>query len=171
MQEVILVNEQDIPQGTAEKMEAHLKGWLHRAYSILIFASPERQQILLQRRAMDKYHSRGLWTNACCSHQQPDGSAGVENELSERLDYEMGVRLPEEAFRLCFKFIYRTELESGLIEHELDYVYEACYSGAAAPNSAEVSDWKWMDVPALKADMAQHPEEYTFWFHRIMERL
>ena len=115
IQEVILVNKNDEEIGTMEKMEAHVQGMLHRAFSVLIFNS--NGQLLIHRRAFGKYHSEGLWTNTCCSHPLP-GETIVE-AANRRLVEEMGMKT---SLSPLFSFIYRAELENNLVEHELDHV-------------------------------------------------
>src|SRR6476659_3208910 len=115
MEKVILVNIDDTPIGVMEKMEAHEKGLLHRAFSVLIFNS--QGELLLQRRALDKYHSAGLWTNTCCSHPRPDET--IEGAANRRLNEEMGL---DTELKPIFSFIYKVNFDNGLIENELDYV-------------------------------------------------
>lgn len=161
MTNVILVNENDEPIGLMEKMEAHQKGFLHRAFSVMVF-NP-RGQVLLQQRAASKYHSPRLWTNACCSHQQPH----VEDSkwIKERMKYEMGFECD---IRLKNKFIYKAHFQNGLTEHELDYLYEGIFNGYPIPNPAEVASWRWVNLPELKQEMGVVPENFTFWFKEII---
>jgi isopentenyl-diphosphate Delta-isomerase len=161
MEEVLLVDEQDRIVGTMEKMEAHEKGLLHRAFSILIFNS--KGEILLQKRAGKKYHSGGLWTNACCSHPLPGES--MEAATSRRLKFEMGIDIPTV---FAYKFLYKVPLDSQLTEHELDHVYFGIFDGSPSVNPAEVEDWKYMSLHELRSDMQAHPENYTHWFKLIM---
>ena len=113
-EKVILVDANDIPLGTMEKIEAHKKGLLHRAFSIFIVNA--RGELLLQQRALHKYHSPGLWTNTCCSHQR-EGETTLEAG-ARRLQEEMGMQVP---LTFLFSFIYNTTFDNGLKEHELDY--------------------------------------------------
>jgi isopentenyl-diphosphate Delta-isomerase len=161
MEFVILVDEHDNELGAMEKMEAHLKGVLHRAFSVLVFNT--KGEMMIQRRADCKYHSAGLWTNTCCSHPRP--AEKIEEAASRRLQEEMGLDLkPERAY----SFIYRVELEGGLIENELDHVLTATYDGAPMLNPGEAQDWKYISIPDLKARMHTHPQEFTHWFKLIM---
>ena len=105
MEQVILVDQNDSVIGTMEKMEAHQKGLLHRAFSVLLFNNDGK--MLLQKRASHKYHSAGLWTNTCCSHPQPDER--IEEAASRRLREEMGI-VAQPAF--AYKFIYKTPLDN-----------------------------------------------------------
>ena len=161
MEKVILVDEQDNVVGAMDKMEAHRKGILHRAFSILIFNS--KGEVLLQKRSKEKYHSGGLWTNACCSHPSPEES--IEEATRKRLNHEMGIDLQPE---FAYKFTYESKLDKNLIQHELDYVFTGIFDGAPVVNKHEVEDWKFVDVKSLRADMDQHPEQYTVWFKLIM---
>lgn len=162
MEEVILVNEEDQPIGQMEKMEAHQKGLLHRAFSVLIFNSSE--QVLLQKRASSKYHSGGLWTNTCCSHPRPGES--VLDAANRRLMEEMGMTadLTER-----FHFIYKTDLDNDLVEHELDHVLVGQSDDLPKLNSDEAEDFKYIDLETLKEELKSSPENYTVWFKIIME--
>ena len=155
---VILVDETDTPVGTMEKMEAHRKALLHRAFSVFIFDS--KGNMLLQRRAPGKYHSPGLWTNACCSHPRP-GEDTREAAL-RRLQEELGFSTPLEK---SFDFIYRTEFGNGLTEHEFDHVFIGRYDGPIAPDASEVSDYCFRSPAAIHEDLAVTPGRFTTWFH------
>jgi isopentenyl-diphosphate delta-isomerase len=161
MEMVILVDHNDVAIGTMEKMEAHRKGQLHRAFSVLVYNS--KGEILLQKRALNKYHSGGLWTNACCSHPLPGEK--IEDAARRRLREEMGIDLQPE---YAYKFIYKTDLDQNLIEHEYDHVYKATFNGEPSINKAEVDDWKFVDLAWLKTDVARNPEAYTYWFKLIL---
>jgi isopentenyl-diphosphate Delta-isomerase len=161
MEKVILVDEDDNSIGTMEKMEAHHKGLLHRAFSILIFNS--NGEMLIQKRATSKYHSGGLWTNACCSHPQPDEP--IEVATRRRLKFEMGIDLQPE---YAYKFIYKTPLDRNLVEHELDHVFTATFNGIPDVNPEEVEEWKYASIQDLRRDIKLHPEKYTYWFKVIL---
>ena len=161
MEHVILVDTQDNEIGTMEKMEAHRKGLLHRAFSVLLFDPAGK--VLLQKRSQRKYHSSGLWTNTCCSHPLPGES--LDDATRRRLKEEMGIDM-QPAF--AYTFIYRAQLDHGLIEHELDHVFTGVFDGKPAINTGEVEDWKFVDLKWLKADMNRHPENYTAWFKLIV---
>ena len=161
MEHVILVDEMDRALGTMEKLEAHRKGVLHRAFSILIF-DPEGR-VLLQKRSANKYHSRNLWTNTCCSHPLPGET--VEAATRRRLREEMGIDL-QPAF--SHTFIYKADLGGGLTEHELDHVFVGTFAGSPQINTDEVQDWKYVDIHWLKEDMARNPDAYTVWFKLIV---
>jgi isopentenyl-diphosphate delta-isomerase len=157
-EEVILVNEDDMPVGVMEKIEAHEKALLHRAFSVFIF--DRRGRMLLQRRAAGKYHSPGLWTNACCSHPRP----GEETEAAaiRRLREELGFTTP---LRKLFAFTYRSEYDNGLTEFEFDHVFVGQYDSRIIPDPAEVSDYCYRGMDEIHADLQMSPGRFTTWFH------
>lgn len=161
MTEVILVDANDNAIGTMEKMEAHKKGLLHRAFSVLIFNS--KGELLIQKRASTKYHSGGLWTNTCCSHPTPQES--IEQAAKRRLKEEMGIEA-EPTF--TYKFIYKTDLDKNLIEHEVDHVLTAQFDGEPEVNENEVEDWKYVGLKELQRDAQDNPHLYTEWFKLIL---
>jgi|SRR5690606_2572322 len=163
MEEVVLVDKWDKEIGTMEKMEAHKKGILHRAFSVLLF--DVKGNMLLQKRSKNKYHSGGLWTNACCSHPLP--GENIESATRRRLQEEMGIDVQP---TFSHTFIYKAALEDHLIEHELDHVFIGTYSGSPSVNKAEVEDWKYVEMEWLKRDMAAHPDSYTVWFKLIVNQ-
>ena len=163
MEHVILVDPGDNEIGTMEKIEAHRKCVLHRAFSILLF--DQSGKVLLQKRSMNKYHSGGLWTNTCCSHPLPGES--LETATRRRLQEEMGIDVQP---TFSHTFIYKAELDKDLIEHELDHVFVGSFSGSPVINKTEVEDWKYADLNWLKADMTAHPGEYTVWFKLIVDQ-
>lgn len=162
-EKVILVNEQDEQIGLMPKMEAHKKALLHRAFSVFIFN--DDNELMLQQRALDKYHSPGLWTNTCCSHQR-DGETNIEAG-KRRLQEEMGfvVDLKE-----SISFIYKAPFDNGLTEHEYDHVLLGNYNGDPKINKDEVADWKWMPLEEVKVDISLRPEHYTAWFKVIFDK-
>jgi isopentenyl-diphosphate delta-isomerase len=161
---VILVDENDVEAGTMEKMEAHRKAALHRAISVCTFNS--KGEWLLQQRAIEKYHSKGLWTNTSCSHPFPGESS--LNAANRRLFEEMGMscELSE-----VFTFIYKQELEDGLTEHELDHVFIGLSDSVPTLNPEEVMDYKYIITSDLVKDIEQNPDNYTVWFKLIYKRL
>lgn len=163
-EQVILVNEQDEAIGTMEKMEAHHTNSLHRAISVLIYNA--QGEMLLQKRATDKYHSPGLWTNACCSHPRPGES--VHEAAHRRLKEEMGMSCD---LRHAFHFIYQCELDKGLSEHELDHVFIGNTDQAPQINTDEAMDWKYISMEQLQHDIQTNPGDYTHWFKIILNRL
>ncbi len=160
---VILVNEKDEPIGTMPKLEAHQKGLLHRAFSI--FIRNDAGELLLQQRAAHKYHSPGLWTNTCCSHQRENETTG--QAAKRRLREEMGI---ETELEELFSFRYKASFENGLTEHEYDHVLLGVYNGIPAINLHEVAAWKWMPLEEVKKAIQQQPERYTIWFVLIFDR-
>jgi isopentenyl-diphosphate delta-isomerase len=161
---VVLVNEDDEVQGTAEKLRAHAEGWLHRALSVFVF--DEQGRLLLQQRTPDKYHSGGLWSNTCCSHPHPDESPMAA--ARRRLHEEMGFSC---ALMPAFHFTYRAPVGPGLTEHEYDHVFVGTVDEVSVhPNPDEVTDWTWIAPSALRADVAAHPDRYTVWFRRLLDQ-
>ena len=157
---VILVDEQDKKLGLMEKIEAHKKGVLHRAFSVFILN--QKNQLLLQQRALHKYHSGGLWTNTCCRHPR-DGETNLE-AAHRRLQEEMGMDAPLEKL---LHFVYRAEFDNNMIEHELDHVFVGKCDANPVINPDEVEAYKWMDLDELKADIEKNPQLYTAWFKII----
>ncbi len=157
MEEVILVTEQDEPIGSMEKMEAHWKGVLHRAFSIFIVNN--KNEMLLQQRAKGKYHSGGLWTNACCSHPRPNEK--TETAAVRRLQEELGFTAP---LTKIFNFHYNAAFDNGLTEHEYDHVFAGTYDGKIIPNPAEVQDYCFKKIEEIAETIQTHPHKYTAWF-------
>lgn len=161
-EKVILVNMDDQPLGLMPKMEAHEKGVLHRAFSVFVY---NRQgELLLQQRAKSKYHSPGLWTNTCCSHQR-EGESNI-SAGRRRLQEEMGFVCDLEEL---FSFVYKAGFDNGLIEHELDHVMVGNYEEDPEINHEEVESFKWMNLEDVKIDIKNHPESYTAWFKIIFK--
>ena len=162
---IVLVDEADKPVGTAPKLDTHRKGLLHRAVSALV--KDPRGHILLQQRAGGKYHSEGLWTNACCSHPRTHESA--DEAVERRLFEEMGVLCE---LKPLFTTHYRATVSNSLIENEIVHVFGGTYDvrkdGTVAPAPEEVSDWKWMAFDELLADQAARPEQYSIWFRHYL---
>ena len=157
MEKVILVNENDKPIGTMEKMEAHEKGLLHRAFSVFVFN--DNNELMLQQRALSKYHSPGLWTNTCCSH--PREGEDTESAAHRRLVEEMGFDCE---IKEAFSFLYNSDVGQGLTEHEFDHVFIGHYNNSPEINPDEVHNYKYMLMEDIKAEMQTHPEKYTVWF-------
>jgi isopentenyl-diphosphate delta-isomerase len=158
IEEVILVDEADRPTGRLEKMEAHRKALLHRAFSVFIFN--RKGEMLLQRRSLQKYHSAGLWTNACCSHPRPgeDTRTAAMRRLGEELGFTTGLEKR-------FDFIYRSEFDNGLTEFEFDHVFTGVWDLPVIPNEEEVCDHCFRSMDEIRASLAAHPGQYTSWFH------
>lgn len=156
-EQLILVNENDEPVGTMEKMEAHRQGLLHRAFSVFIFDA--KGKMLLQKRAAEKYHSSNLWTNACCSHPHPGET--LQQAAARRLTEEMGFTTP---IQEVFSFTYKAPVGNYLIEHEFDHVFTGQYAGAIKANPREVADWCYKEMRSIQAELEQHPQMFTTWF-------
>lgn len=159
---VVLVDECDNEIGVEGKLSAHLTGKLHRAISVFIFN--DAGQMLLQQRAFSKYHSGGLWSNACCSHPRP-GESNLD-AAERRLFEEMGIRCE---LNKVLDFIYKVDLDNDLIEHEFDHVFIGVFNGEPALNLEEAFSWKWMDAGALREDVMLNPGVYTAWFKIILD--
>lgn len=160
---VLLVDADDVETGVAPKLAAHQAGQRHRAISVLIADSQGR--MLLQRRAMGKYHSGGLWTNACCSHPRVGETAAAA--ASRRLMEEMGVACP---LRPLFVTEYRADVGGGLTEHEVVHVFGGRFDGAPKPDPEEASDFRWAEPEALAAEIDAEPERFSVWFRLYLER-
>lgn len=160
---VILVNEKDEQIGLMPKMEAHEKALLHRAFSVFVFN--DKDELLLQQRALSKYHSPGLWTNTCCSHQRA-GESSIEAG-TRRLKEEMGFTTD---LRESISFIYKAPFDNGLTEHEFDHILIGTYNNDPDINKEEVVAWKWMKPDDIKEDIKIHPEHYTEWFKIIFDK-
>ncbi len=162
-EQVILVNENDEKLGLMPKQEAHEKGVLHRAFSIFIFN--DKNELMLQQRALHKYHSPGLWTNTCCSHQR-DGETSLDAG-KRRLFEEMGFSTD---LKETTSFIYKAPFDNGLTEHELDHILVGNFEETPEINSEEVASWKWMHLEEVKKDIQNNPEIYTAWFKIIFDK-
>ena len=158
---VILVDPSDQQVGVEEKLAAHRRGVLHRAVSVFVFDQNDR--LLLQRRAAGKYHSPELWSNTCCGHPRPGETS--QAAAVRRLHEEMGI---ECALEPTFSFIYRADLSTGLIEHELDHVFVGRYEGDPKPDPREVGEWRWMALDDVSTDLFDRPDAYTVWFRILM---
>lgn len=162
VEQLILVDAHDRELGVKEKIEAHIEGALHRAFSIFVFDSEKR--LLLQKRANSKYHSGGLWSNTACGHPRP-GETTLE-AARRRLREEMGFDCD-----LCeaFEFLYRVELDGALIEHEYDHVFFGAHEGVPAPDPSEVEDWRWVTMEELRLQLTEEPERFSYWLKAAVE--
>lgn len=160
-EQVVLVTPEDQVLGLMEKMQAHKSGLLHRAFSVFLFN--EKGEMLIQKRAAQKYHSPLLWTNAVCSHPRAHETymEGAKRRLKEELG--ISVELQEK-----FNFIYKAEVGQGLWEHELDHVFVGTYNGDFHLNPNEVAEVQFIDIESLKKDLQQQPARYTEWFKIIL---
>lgn len=156
-EKLILVDRDDNVTGTAGKLEVHQQGLLHRAFSVFIFNSSG--EMLLQQRAMGKYHSAGLWSNACCSH--PRVGENTTDAVARRLKEELGFSADT---RFAFHFIYKTSFTNGLTEHEFDHVYTGIYDGAVDFNRQEVMDVCFKSMRELQRSLEENAGQYTSWF-------
>jgi isopentenyl-diphosphate delta-isomerase len=157
IEKVILVDKNDNEVGTMEKQEAHVKGLLHRAFSVFIFN--DKNELLLQRRAVNKYHSGGLWTNTCCSH--PRQNEKTEDAAKRRLLEEMGMR---STLKKQFDFVYKAKLDNNLYEHELDHVFFGFTNDLPIINPEEVEEYTYKTLEDIGKEMKEIPDKYTEWF-------
>jgi isopentenyl-diphosphate delta-isomerase len=165
MENVLLVDTYDNVIGEMEKMEAHKKAKLHRAVSVFIFNSDK--QLLLQRRALSKYHSAGLWTNTACTH--PCANENNRDVAITRLKEEM--RLDVDELKEAFYFLYNEKLDNHLTEHEFDHVFIGFSDALPYPNPDEVCDFKYVDIDSILEQVNESPEDYTVWFREIIEQV
>jgi isopentenyl-diphosphate delta-isomerase len=163
IERVILVNEEDEPIGSSEKLQAHKIGSLHRAVSVFIFNYDG--ELLLQKRAASKYHGAGLWTNTCCTH--PRQGETSEACAKRRLKEEMGIETEVEE---KFSFIYKAGVENDLVENEYDHVFFGIYNGPISPNSNEVEDYTFVQLDKVFTDADNYPERYSIWFRIIIDK-
>ncbi len=164
MEQVILVNGNDEPVGVEEKLKVHESALLHRAFSVFIF---NRQgELMLQQRALHKYHSPGLWTNTCCSHPRPgeETLAAAHRRLKEEMGFDCELHWK-------LSFIYRATFDNGLTEHEFDHVFFGTYNHAPVIDLAEVATWKWMNMEVLEAEIQKNPHLFTVWFKIALKEI
>lgn len=164
MNQVILVNEQDEKIGLMDKLPAHEKGLLHRAFSIFAFNS--KGQVLLQQRVANKYHSGGLWTNTCCGHQSPDEE--LLSSANRRLMEEMGMTC---SLNYLFSFQYKASLDHQLIEHEIDHVFFTVSDQVPLLNPEEAGDYRYESPEVVLREMEEHPDKFTEWFKISFRRV
>lgn len=161
MEYVILVDSEDQELGVMEKLEAHKKGFLHRAFSVILFNSSG--EMLIQQRSLSKYHSPGLWTNACCSHPLPEEN--VLNAANRRLNEELGLST---VLTKLFSFQYKENVDNELTENELDHVFFGYVNESPKLNSDEVMDYRWINWFDLQNEIQKYPEKFTVWFKIIL---
>jgi isopentenyl-diphosphate delta-isomerase len=165
VEKVVLVDSDDRQIGTADKLDVHTKPpRLHRAVSAFVFN--RRAELLVQRRAMSKYHSAGLWSNTCCGHPRPGES--LEGAGERRLRDELGLQCSLSALTCC---IYTTDVGSGLVEHEYDHILTGLNANDPTPNLAEVDRWAWIGATELDLKLAQEPQTFTAWFPIVLRAL
>lgn len=144
--------------GCGEKLETHVKEQLHRAFSVFIIHDGK---MFLQRRALDKYHSGGLWANACCSH--PRHGETFDASVQTRLEVELGIPQNTCQPQELFSFVYYSKYE-GLSEYEYDHVLLADYHGPITLNPEEIMDTRWVSFAELKAELETSPSNFSTWF-------
>ncbi len=161
-EQLILVDAQDRELGVVEKLQAHVEGVLHRAFSVFVFDAEKR--LLLQKRARTKYHSGGLWSNTACGHPRPGETthAAARRRLREEMGFDCELRA-------AFEFLYRAEMDGALIEHEYDHVLVGTHEGDPAPDPAEVEDWRWVTLAELRRGLLLEPECYSYWLKAAIE--
>lgn len=167
-EQVILVDENDIALGVADKMEAHFSGKLHRGFSIFILRKKAGiTEVLLQQRQKDKYHSGELWSNTCCGH--PRMGEDVVSAARRRLEEEMGFVTD---LKPIGRFRYEVMVGDDIKEHEIDHVFVG-FKDIEKPNFNldEVQDSKWIRLDDLLKDLKLHKEKYTPWLAQAMELL
>ncbi len=162
MEQLILVDADDRELGVGEKLQVHLAGTLHRAFSVFVF--DRRGRLLMQKRAAGKYHSGGLWSNTACGHPRPGET--TREAARRRLREEMGFDCE---LREAFEFLYRVELDGALVEHEYDHVFFGTHEGEPAPDPAEVEDWRWLSVDELRRGLRVEPDRYSYWLRLAIE--
>ncbi|MBA4851544.1 isopentenyl-diphosphate Delta-isomerase [Emticicia sp. BO119] len=160
--EIIVVNDIDEEVGSGEKLRVHQQGLLHRAFSVLIFN--DNNELLIHQRVFNKYHSGGLWTNTCCGH--PNVNESIKTAAERRLGEEMGFTCNLD---FLYKFHYKTTFDNQLTENEIDHVFTGVYNNTFEVNPAEVLDYKWVSVANIVEAIANNPQNYTFWFKKIIQ--
>jgi isopentenyl-diphosphate delta-isomerase len=162
-EKVVLVNEKNEVLGTMPKMEAHEKGVLHRAISILIYN--KEGEMLIQQRAASKYHWPLIWSNAVCSH--PRENESFQEAAERRLKEELNINC---SLKEVYNFIYKAEDElTGLIEHEYDTVFEGRFDGEIPFNPEEIASIRWIALGDLIQEIKHEPEKFSFWFKEILK--
>jgi isopentenyl-diphosphate delta-isomerase len=160
-EQLVLVDAFDREVGVKEKMQTHVEGALHRAFSVFVFDSEKR--LLLQKRASTKYHSGGLWSNTACGHPRPGET--TPTAARRRLHEEMGFDCE---LRQVFGFVYRAEFDNRLVEHEYDHVLVGSFDGVPMPEASEVEAWRWIGLKQLRRDLSECPREYSYWLNAAL---
>lgn len=164
-EEVVLVDEENLVLGYIGKLEAHQKGLLHRAISVIVFN--DNGEMLIQQRSFNKYHWAGIWSNSCCSH--PRKNESFQAAAERRLFEELGIKTP---LKEVFRFIYKAfDEKSGLTEWEYDVVFTGVYNGPLEFNRHEVAAVRWVKSSELFCDIEKNPEQYSFWFKIILDEM
>lgn len=167
---VVLVSRSGQAIGTCEKLQAHIEGRLHRAFSLMIARkTADSFEVLLQKRASDKYHSGAKWSNTCCSHPRP--GEDIRAAVQRRVDEELGVRETLNLVELQ-SVVYRAELDNGLIENEFDHVFVCLLEDVLTqPNPHEVSNVDWVDIRTVSHLLTLAPEQFTAWFSSVHQEV
>jgi isopentenyl-diphosphate delta-isomerase len=160
--EIILVNDADEATGSGQKLWVHQQGLLHRAFSVLVFNN--NNELLIHQRALDKYHSGGLWTNTCCGH--PNAGEEIKAAAERRLGEEMGFTT---SLDFLYKFHYIAHFDNGLTENEIDHVFVGIYNETFEVNPTEVIAYKWVSVAEITEEAQRNPQDYTVWFRKILK--
>lgn len=163
MIQVVIVDENDNKIGLEEKIEAHRKGLLHRAFSGFVFNKDG--QLLIQQRDLGKYHNPGIWANTICSH--PFDEESYLDGVTRRVEEELGFECTD--FKEVGEFIYKVEFDNGLTEHEYDHVFIGHYDGQVKPNPEEVMDYKWIALDDLEKNIENNPNKYSYWLKEILK--
>ncbi len=156
-EKIILVDINDNEIGSDTKENVHKNGMLHRAFSVFIFNS--KNEMLIQKRQINKYHSGGLWANACCSH--PRKGEDLEYSTIRRMIEELGFSCPVEE---AFHFIYRTDFNDDLAEYEYDHVFYGFYDGNIRLNEDEASEFRFISIEELEKELTYNSKAYSSWF-------
>lgn len=175
---VVLVDVNDTELGTADKMQAHEKGLLHRAFSIFVVRETNGvKEVLLQQRALTKYHCAGLWSNTCCSH--PQQGENITQSAINRLTEELGFTVNNLIW--VDSHCYKAKLSNNLIEHEFDHLFVKHLSKQASnklqirPNPAEVNAIDWLSIEQIELDLKNTANKYTPWFkdtfYKVLSKL
>lgn len=161
---VILVDQDDRETGVMEKIEAHREALLHRAFSVFVFNS--KGELMLQQRALGKYHSPGLWTNTCCSHPRPgeDTEAAAHRRLQEEMGFDC-------TLTKIFHFTYKAPFDNNLTEHEVDHVFVGFSDELPSVNPDEVESFRFATLKDISLEMSKNPEMFTVWFQIAFERV
>ncbi len=155
--EVILVDQNDKPTGKMEKLEVHQKGLMHRAVTVYVF-NP-KGELLLQRRAENKYHCGGLWSNTCCGHPFPGET--TQHAAERRLREEMGMTL---SLTPAFEISYKLPLQNGLTEHEYGHIFFGVTDELPLLNPDETDAWRFSSFANLQLEITANAERFTPWF-------
>lgn len=160
---VVVVDENDLVQGSGEKVDVHRRAILHRAFSVIIF--DEQGRMLVQRRSTSKYHCGGLLTNSCCGHPRP--GEDIVAAAKRRVGEELGAELAPNP-RCIGRFRYRVDLDNGMIENEIVHVFISSIVGTYNLNLDEVSNIYWMSYNDVSRKANDRPSEFTYWFREYL---